>query len=85
VGWNYLSRAAGARLAINGAKPVLGWLPRDWHNMIRGRFVNPRRTFGARQAVLPPAAHSEASACQAIPHPSEIRETSGEVGLHPSS
>jgi GT2 family glycosyltransferase len=41
MGWDYLSHAAGARLAINGAKPVLGWLPRDWHNIIRGRFVNP--------------------------------------------
>lgn len=41
VGWDCLSRALGLRLAINGTKPVLGWVPRDWHNIIRGRFVNP--------------------------------------------
>lgn len=39
--WKGVSRMLGTRLALDRTDPVLGLLPLDWHNVIRGRFVNP--------------------------------------------
>jgi len=39
--WWLLRKMAGKRLPLNGATPLLGQLPRDWHNLFSGRYINP--------------------------------------------
>jgi GT2 family glycosyltransferase len=39
--WLAARTAMGPRFAINSHKPVLGALPRDWHNAFAARHINP--------------------------------------------
>jgi GT2 family glycosyltransferase len=41
AGWRIVEFLFGERMAVTSQAPVLGWLPQDWLNMIRGRYVNP--------------------------------------------
>ncbi len=36
----FLRAIFGSRLAPNGDRPVLGQLPRDWHNIFKGRYID---------------------------------------------
>lgn len=38
--WHVLRRLGGRRLNLDSPTPVLGHLPRDWNNMLAGRFIS---------------------------------------------
>jgi len=56
IGWNLcrgfwwlFRKAAGKRLPLNGTTPLLGHLPRDWHNLFSGRYINPLEIFHSNE------------------------------------
>lgn len=38
--WKAAREALGPRFKINSPEPVLGWLQRDWHNMLSSRYIS---------------------------------------------
>ncbi|MDX9862777.1 MAG: glycosyltransferase [Rhodospirillales bacterium] len=50
--WKALRRIFPRRLALDSARPVGGFLVRDWHNMIAGRFISIRRELGDRGSAV---------------------------------
>lgn len=44
--WKVLRRLLPGRLNLDQTRPVLGFLVRDWHNMIAGRYISLRSELG---------------------------------------
>ena len=43
--WRILQKLAPERLHINSKKSILGAFPRDWHNVLNGRYISLLDTF----------------------------------------
>jgi GT2 family glycosyltransferase len=53
--WNLAQRLAPVPLALASSRPVLGLIPRDWHNLCQGRYISvldPWRCRGAPYHLL---------------------------------
>jgi GT2 family glycosyltransferase len=50
-----LRRWFGTRISLNSARPVLGLLPRDWYNVLMGRYISvldPLRCWGQEHHLV---------------------------------
>ncbi|MCR6629427.1 MAG: glycosyltransferase [Magnetospirillum sp.] len=52
LAWKAVRMAFPARFALDSSKPLAGFLIRDWHNMIAGRFVRLASELGNRTAPI---------------------------------
>ena len=43
--WRLIRNLLGARFDLNGAKPILGHIPRDWGNYMTGRYISLFEAF----------------------------------------
>ncbi len=65
--WKGLRILGGRRLALSQPRPVLGFLPKDWHNMIAGRFVRLTRELRHHDAPVHLRQHMPVRLCRRRP------------------
>ena len=51
VVWRLIRDLLGARLNLNGVKPFLGHIPRDWGNYMTGRYISLFEAFQRKNKV----------------------------------
>ena len=49
--WWAFRKAMGKRFSLNGRSAFMGQLPRDWHNLIAGRYISPFEAMGAQTGL----------------------------------
>lgn len=49
--WYLYRRALGKRFSMNSRNSFMGLIPRDWHNLIAGRFTTPLEALGDQNSL----------------------------------